>query len=60
MLLDRLDEITLAARGRLYPAKDGRMSAAVFSAGFPALERFRRSVDLGFSRLLYTCEREVA
>ena len=48
-LLDRLDAITLAAGGRLYPAKDGRMSAAAFAAGYPSLERFRRSVDPGFS-----------
>lgn len=48
-LLDRLDRITLAAGGRLYPAKDGRMAAAAFAAGYPELERFRRSVDPGFS-----------
>jgi FAD/FMN-containing dehydrogenase len=48
-LLDRLDAITLAAGGRLYPAKDGRMSAATFAAGYPSLGRFRRSVDPGFS-----------
>jgi FAD/FMN-containing dehydrogenase len=48
-LLDRLDRVVLAANGRLYPAKDGRMSAATFAAGHPTLERFRRSVDPGFS-----------
>lgn len=48
-LLERLDRVTLAAGGRLYPAKDGRMSAAAFAAGYPALERFRRSIDPGFS-----------
>jgi FAD/FMN-containing dehydrogenase len=48
-LLDRLDAITLAARGRVYPAKDGRVSAAAFAAGYPELERFRRSVDPAFS-----------
>jgi FAD/FMN-containing dehydrogenase len=48
-LLERLDAITLAGRGRVYPAKDGRMSAGTFAAGFPELERFRASVDPGFS-----------
>lgn len=48
-LLDRLDAITLAAGGRIYPAKDGRMSPSMLAAGYPALERFRRSVDPGFS-----------
>ncbi len=50
-LLDRLDAITQAARGRLYPAKDGRMSPAAFSAGYPdgELARFRESVDPAFS-----------
>jgi FAD/FMN-containing dehydrogenase len=48
-LLDRLDAITLAARGRVYPAKDGRMGPATFAAGYPELNRFRRSVDPGFS-----------
>ena len=48
-LLDRLDAITRAARGRVYPAKDGRMSASTFAAGQPGLERFRASVDPAFS-----------
>jgi L-gulonolactone oxidase len=48
-LLDRLDAITTAAGGRVYPAKDGRMSPATFAAGQPNLERFRRSVDPRFS-----------
>jgi FAD/FMN-containing dehydrogenase len=50
-LLDRLDAITQAARGRVYPAKDGRMSPAAFAAGYPdgELARFRDSVDPAFS-----------
>jgi FAD/FMN-containing dehydrogenase len=48
-LLDRLDAIVLSAGGRLYPAKDGRMSAATFAAGYPDLDRFRKSVDPAFS-----------
>ena len=50
-LLDRLDEITRAARGRVYPAKDGRMSSAAFADGYLEgdLARFRESVDPAFS-----------
>ena len=48
-LLDRLDAITMAAKGRVYPAKDGRMSGAVFRASFPAWERFAAHLDPGFS-----------
>ncbi len=44
-LLDRLDAILREARGRLYPAKDGRMSPAMFRAGYPALDDFMRRVD---------------
>jgi FAD/FMN-containing dehydrogenase len=48
-LLDRLDAITSEAGGRIYPAKDGRASAAMFSKGYPNLERFRQSIDPSFS-----------
>jgi FAD/FMN-containing dehydrogenase len=48
-LLDRLDEVVTEAGGRLYPAKDGRMSAAMFERGYPALARFRASIDPRFS-----------
>ena len=48
-LLDALDEIVAAAGGRVYPAKDGRMSGAMFSAGFPRLDRFKASIDPKFS-----------
>lgn len=44
-LFDRLDAIVLAARGRLYPAKDGRMPPEIFRAGFPDWERFSAFVD---------------
>ena len=43
-LLERLDDIVMGAGGRIYPAKDGRMSAATFRAGYPrwtALEALR-------------------
>ena len=34
-LLERLDGLVSEADGRVYPAKDSRMSAAVFQKGFP-------------------------
>jgi L-gulonolactone oxidase len=48
-LLDRLDAIVREASGRLYPAKDGRISAAMFRAGYPYWSDFARHVDPGFS-----------
>ncbi|MDN5870261.1 MAG: FAD-binding oxidoreductase [Nitrococcus sp.] len=46
-LLEELDEITSAAGGAVYPAKDGRMSSAAFHRGFPnwpRLEKYRDPV----------------
>ena len=34
-LLDRLDRIVMDAGGRIYPAKDARMSPAAFKSGYP-------------------------
>ena len=48
-LMDRLDAIVREAGGRLYPAKDGRIPAAMFREGYPQLEAFRRHVDPHFS-----------
>lgn len=48
-LLGRLDEIVRQAGGRLYPAKDGRMSAEMFRAGYPDWQSFARHVDPRFS-----------
>jgi FAD/FMN-containing dehydrogenase len=47
-LFERLDAIVSTAHGRLYPAKDGRMPASLFRAGYPALERFTKYVDPAF------------
>ena len=44
-LFDGLDEIVLESGGRLYPAKDARMSPAMFHAGYPKLREFLRYRD---------------
>jgi len=44
-LLDRLEAITLAARGALYPAKDARMSADAFRRSYPRLDAFLPYLD---------------
>jgi L-gulonolactone oxidase len=48
-LFERLDAIVREASGRLYPAKDGRIPAAMFRAGYPNWTEFARFVDPGFS-----------
>lgn len=40
-LLDRLDQMVLKYQGRIYLAKDSRVSKAVFEQGYPNIERFR-------------------
>lgn len=52
-LLQRLDAIVAAAGGAIYAAKDARMSAATFRAGYPRLDQFRRFVDPRFSSGLW-------
>ncbi len=39
-LLDQLDRVVLDHGGRIYLAKDARMSEAVFKAGYPGWQRF--------------------
>jgi FAD/FMN-containing dehydrogenase len=48
-LLERLDSITVGAGGRIYPAKDGRMSAERFQRYYPQWPEFVSSADPGFS-----------
>ncbi len=48
-LLAELDSIVKDAGGAIYPAKDARMPASVFKAGFPRWEEFSQFVDPGFS-----------
>ena len=44
-LLDSLDEIVASHGGRIYPAKDARMPAAMFADGYPELENFSQYLD---------------
>lgn len=48
-LMETLDAIVAQAGGRLYPAKDGRMSGADFRRGYPRWQEFARHVDPAFS-----------
>jgi FAD/FMN-containing dehydrogenase len=48
-LLDKLDEVTCAAHGAVYPAKDARMSARSFQTYFPDWKTFARFIDPKFS-----------
>lgn len=48
-LMHRLDAIVREAGGRNYPAKDGRIPAAMFREGYPQWETFSRHVDPRFS-----------
>jgi FAD/FMN-containing dehydrogenase len=48
-LLNQLDEVVDAAGGRLYPAKDARMSGAHFRRWQPRLEEFKKYLDPRFS-----------
>ncbi len=48
-LFEALDAIVLKAGGRLYPAKDGRMGAALFKAGYPRWSEFASYVDPRFA-----------
>jgi len=40
-LLDRLDQIVLKYGGRIYLAKDARVSKKVFEQGYPQIDKFR-------------------
>ena len=48
-LLDSLDEIILNNHGRIYPAKDCRMSSYTFNQSFKDFEKFCKFVDPKFS-----------
>lgn len=48
-LFARMDEIVAAAGGRLYCAKDGRIPAHMFQAGYPRWRQFAAHVDAALS-----------
>jgi FAD/FMN-containing dehydrogenase len=48
-LLDRLDAITMAAEGAVYPAKDARMSHDTFRRSFPLWQQLEPFADPRFS-----------
>lgn len=48
-LFARLDAIVLEAKGRIYLAKDARMSEELFKAGYPRLAEFIQYRDPGIS-----------
>jgi FAD/FMN-containing dehydrogenase len=51
-LLDKLDKLVQDAGGRIYPAKDARMSQALFEAGYPRLSEFLTYRDSAISSAL--------
>lgn len=48
-LLDKLDDIVRCVGGRVYIAKDARMSAAAFRAYYPGFTRFKDYIDPNIS-----------
>ena len=48
-LFERMDAIVSAAGGRLYPAKDARMSRSMFESGYPRHGEFSAYRDPGMS-----------
>ncbi len=48
-VLDRLSAITLDYGGRIYPAKDARMTAAQYQAFYPQFRDFSRFIDPALS-----------
>lgn len=52
-LLDRLDQIVTECGGRIYPAKDARMSSKTFRSSFPYFENFTKYIDPKFSSSFY-------
>lgn len=58
-LLDRLGEMTLAAGGRIYPAKDARMTSEQFRSFYSGHSKFAKYVDPRFSSSFWRRVNEV-
>jgi hypothetical protein len=52
-LFNRLDQIVIAANGRLYPAKDSRMPGSMFREGYLCWQDFTNYIDPHFSSLFW-------
>jgi FAD/FMN-containing dehydrogenase len=52
-LLDTLDSIIMDCGGRIYPAKDARMSRKTFQASYPEIQNFSNYIDTKFSSSFY-------
>ena len=52
-LMDELDSIVREAKGRVYAAKDARMSPEMFKLSYPRLEEFKAFIDPRFSSSLW-------
>lgn len=52
-LLNELDHIVVQNGGRIYPAKDARMSGETFRRSFPQVELFEKFIDPKFSSSFY-------
>jgi hypothetical protein len=49
LLLDRLDSIVREAKGKIYLAKDARLSTSFFESSYPNLNQFNKYRDEGIS-----------
>ena len=52
-LMDELDTIVKEAKGRIYAAKDARMSPEMFRLSYPRVDEFKQYVDPRFSSSLW-------
>ena len=48
-LFDELDRVVMEAGGRLYPAKDARMSPEFYVKSYPQYREFSNYIDPAFS-----------
>ncbi len=48
-LFEKLDDVVMKSGGRIYMAKDNRMSREMFEAGYPNYDKFKEYIDPGIS-----------